>query len=89
MNETSPVGSQQLDWYPRHIVAMSFQILSLLGSSVIIISFFMLKNRRSPFHFEILFLNIADFVWTTSHFINHAEAIAHGHVTDNKVRRKY
>ena len=80
-----PEGDQLQDWYARHIVAIVFQILSLLSSSIIIVSFVVLKNRRSPFHFEILFLNIADFVWTSSHFINHVDALMHNRVTHNKV----
>ena len=83
--EADPEGDELLDWYPRHVVAMTFQTFSLIGSLIIISSFFILKDRRSPFHFEILFLNIADFVWTSSHFINHAEALAHNHVTHNTV----
>ena len=79
-------GTQLIDWYPRHIVAMVFQCLSLIGSCTIILSFFVIKQRRSPFRYQILFLNIGDVVWTTSHFINHIDAVANKRVTDNKVR---
>lgn len=83
----NPAGDTLLDWWPRHIVAMVTQIFSLMGSGTIVASFFILKNRRSPFHYEVLFLNIADMVWTSSHFINHLEAIIHNHVTNSEVSR--
>ena len=85
MTDHVPKGSELIDWYPRHIVAIVFQILSLTGSLSIIISFFLLKQRKSPFRFQILFLNIADVVWVTSHLINHIEAMYNDRVTENKV----
>ena len=80
-----PEGPELVDWYARHVVAMIFQILSIAGSSLIILSFVYLKSRRSAFHYQVLCLNVADIIWTTSHFINHAQSLAYKKVIPNGV----
>jgi hypothetical protein len=61
-------GNTLVDWYARHITAMSFQVLSLIGNGIIIASFFLFKKRRSPFHFQVLFLSILP-----HHYVRHRD----------------
>jgi len=58
----------------------------MFGSSFVVLQFFKMKKWRrdnNTFSFEILFLCLADLFWTISHFSNHVDALAEGHVTDN------
>eukprot|EP00026_Physarum_polycephalum_P011215 Phypoly_transcript_11422.p1 GENE.Phypoly_transcript_11422~~Phypoly_transcript_11422.p1 ORF type:complete len:380 (+),score=38.01 Phypoly_transcript_11422:73-1212(+) len=71
-------------WHSMHQTAIVTQVISLLGSATIIISFIVLKSRRNMYNYQILFINIADFFWVFWHLTNHIEALVHGHVTNNK-----
>jgi len=70
-------------WHAMHTTAIACQCFSLLGSAIIIISFFVFTKRRRLYNYLLLNVNIADFFWVFWHFTNHIDALTNGHVTTN------